>query len=141
MCPIYKKGIHTDFKNYRPITVLNTNYKIMIKLLSMRIGEVAHDIIYEDQAGFMTGKCIEDQTELAHFMTRQYKEKEENEMIVCLDQKKAYDKILHTFLWASLSKFHFPVSFIKTIQKLYKDAHMSVLLNGEMNTLQGDQVA
>lgn len=60
MCPLYKKGDHMDISNYRPITVLNTDYKIMTKALSSRLGVVAPHIIYLAQAGFMKGRCIED---------------------------------------------------------------------------------
>ncbi len=29
LCPLYKKGNHCEIPNYRPITVLNTEYKIL----------------------------------------------------------------------------------------------------------------
>lgn len=42
-----------------------------------------------------------------------------NRMIVCLDQEKAYNRILHPFLWASLQHFNFPNEFIGLVKALY----------------------
>ena len=53
--------------------------------------------------------------------------------IVALDQEKAYDKILHPYLWAVLEKFGMPANFIKTIQALYTNAKTTVKINGELS--------
>ena len=133
LCPIYKKGDKTDISNYRPITVLNTDYKIMTKVLVTRLGEVASYMIHPDQAGFMKGRRIKDQTELAQTAIEWCKITETNGIIVCLDQEKAYDKILHAFLWKSMRKNGIPKKFIDTIKYLYADAHTRVILNGEIS--------
>lgn len=54
-------------------------------------------------------------------------------MIMCLDQEKAYNKILHVFLWRVMKKFGFPKEFIDTVKALYSDAYTKVILNGEMS--------
>lgn len=133
LCPLYKKGDRTDIGNYRPITVLNTDYKIMTKVLATRLGEVAPSIIHPSQAGFMKGRKIKDQTELAQLMTTWCKMTGTNGMIVCLDQEKAYDRILHPFLWATLKQFKFPKTFVDTIQALYSDAFTRTIVNGEIS--------
>lgn len=115
LCPIYKKGDRTNIGNYRPITILNTDYKIYTKTIVNKLTKTTPDIIHLDQAGFMRGRCIEDQTELAHMVIVWREKKETNGMIVCLDQEKAYDKIRHAFLWVTLKKFGFPKKFINTV--------------------------
>ncbi|KAL1687725.1 Endonuclease/exonuclease/phosphatase, partial [Schizophyllum commune] len=37
MCPLYKKNERTKISNYRPITLLNTTYKLLTKVLSLRL--------------------------------------------------------------------------------------------------------
>jgi len=58
----------------------------------------------------------------------------DNGAIVCLDQEKAYDKISHAFLWATLEAFNFPKHFIDTIKALYQHARTKVLINGELSS-------
>jgi len=134
MCPIYKKGDRTEIANYRPITVLNTDYKILTRALTTRLTLAVPTIIHQDQAGFMKGRKIEDQTEMINMMINVCEAEEINGAIICLDQEKAYDKISHDFLFRSLSRFGFPLHFINTVRALYYDAHTVVIINGETSS-------
>jgi hypothetical protein len=118
MCPIYKKGEKSEISNYRLITVLNTDYKIMTRALTSRLTDVVPKLIHPDQAGFMKNRRIEDQTDLVKMMIERCEATEQNSVIVCLDQEKAYDKISHDFLWHTLEKFEFPRHFIQTLKHL-----------------------
>ena len=133
LCPLYKKGDITEIGNYRPITVLNTDYRIFTWVLTFRLSKVAPQLVHQDQAGFMKNRRIEDLTELVKLMIANCELNEENGVIVCLDQEKAYDKIRHEFLWATLEKFGLPEHFIKTVQALYQDAETVVILNGVLS--------
>ena len=53
-----------------------------------------------------------------------------NGAIVALDQEKAYNKIVHPYLWRVLKRFAFPKELIDMVKVLYKNAPMSVILNG-----------
>ena len=46
----------TFIKNWRPIVLLNTDYKILSKAMAFRIKSVLNDIIHTDQTGFMSGR-------------------------------------------------------------------------------------
>lgn len=130
MCPIYKKGERNNAANYRPITVLNTDYKVMTKALANKLAEVAPTLVHRDQAGFIKGRSIYDQVKLAKLTIDYGRILEQNGAIVALDQEKAYDKILHPYLWEVLKRFDIPNHFINTIKHLYQHASTSVLING-----------
>ncbi len=131
IAPIYKeKGERTRVVNYRPITLLNTDYKLLSKSLAIRLAEVAPRIIHKAQAGFVPGRKIHNHTQLARMMMLWAEENNENGAIVALDQEKAYDKIAHDYLWRVLLAFGIPESFIRIIQSLYKNAVTSVMING-----------
>ena len=130
MCPIYKKGERDNIANYRPITILNTDYKIMTKALASKLAEAAPSLIHRDQAGFIKGRSIYNQVKLAKLTIDYGRIMECNGAIVALDQEKAYDKILHPYLWQVLEKFDILQHFITTVRHLYHNASTSVLING-----------
>ena len=130
MCPIYKKKDRTDIANYRPITVLNADYKIFTKLLTKRLTQAAPKLIHKDQAGFITGRHATDHTELANLVIRSCTVKEINGAIISLDQEKAYDRVMHDFLWKTLDKLNFPPRFTSLIRSLYESARTTVIING-----------
>ncbi|KAF9001291.1 hypothetical protein BDQ17DRAFT_1172322, partial [Cyathus striatus] len=49
MCPLFKKKDCTCIENYRPITVLNTDYKMLTCILKNRIAPVLPYLIHTDQ--------------------------------------------------------------------------------------------
>ncbi len=135
IAPIYKeKGERTRVVNYRPITLLNTDYKLLSKALAVRLAGVAPGLIHRAQAGFVPGRKLSNHTQLARLMMSWAEEKEENGAIVALDQEKAYDKISHDYLWRVLCKFGIPEPFIRLIQSLYGNAITSVMINGILSS-------
>jgi ribonuclease HI/exonuclease III len=134
MCPIYKKKEADNVANYRPITILNTDYKILTKVIATRLTEIAPSIIHPDQAGFIRGRSIFDQIDQTATTINYAKLKGINGAIVALDQEKAYDKITHPYLWKILEKFAFPNETINIIKTLYKNAPTSVIINGEISS-------
>ena len=129
MCPIYKKGDRNNATNYRPITVLNTDYKLMTRALANKLAEAAPTLIHRDQAGFIKGRSIFDQVRLAKLAIDYGRLLGKNGAIVALDQEKAYDKILLPYLWKVLEKFDIPRHFIKTVRHIYQGASTSVIIN------------
>lgn len=132
LCPLYKKNDKRDIANYRPITLLNGDYKIFTKALALKLAKTAPSVLHENQAGFIPGRSIAEQIRLTQ-MIKSFAELDANEAgaIVALDQEKAYDKIAHDYLWKTLQKFNYPDQFIKTVRSLYENAETAVVINGE----------
>lgn len=57
---LYKSGEREDIKNWRPITLLNVDYKICSKILAERLKIVLPSIIETDKKGYVKGRNIFD---------------------------------------------------------------------------------
>ncbi|KAF5373439.1 hypothetical protein D9615_009490 [Tricholomella constricta] len=134
MCPLYKKNDKTEIENYRPITCLNTDYKLFTKCLATRLAEAAPSLIHPSQAGFIPGRQISDQTKLVRLMLQYAEDTDQNGMIIALDQEKAYDKIKHDYLWRTLEKFNIPEEFIRPVRSLYETAETRIMINGNLSS-------
>ena len=127
---LYKKKEKWKVENYRPITLLNTDYKIYTKTIAKKLADVAPSIVHEDQAGFIPKRSLYDHTKTTQLVIEYCEIAEQNGCIVALDQEKAYDKIDHEYLWIILEKFGFPIKFINRIKEMYKNTYKAIMING-----------
>lgn len=128
---IYKRrGEKTELKNYRPITMLNADLKILSKVLSNRLKEVMPGIIKTNQAYGVQGRDIADTTFSIKDSLRYINEKGKDGFLISLDFEKAFDRVEHSFLFDILRKFGFGDNFIKWITIMYKGATTKVKCNG-----------
>ena len=134
MCPIFKKKEKDQIKNYHPITLLNTDYKLLTKTLSVHLASHIHSLVHPDQTGFIPKRTIFDPIRLCQSMCAYADFMEEDGAIVALDQEKAYDKIDHHYLLETLKKFQLPERFIEMVHSLYKNAETAVIINGVVST-------
>jgi exonuclease III/ribonuclease HI len=134
MSLLYKKKDIRKIENYRPITLLNTDYKIYTTILTKRLSEVAPSIINADQAGFMPKRSIYDQIKLLELTIKLSENRKQNGIILALDQEKAYDRIDHTYLWMTMEKYRIPKAFIERVKNLYQNAKTAIKLNGCITT-------
>jgi len=134
MCPAFKKKDPTEMGNYRPISLMNTDYKLLTKVMALQLNEHAHTLIHNDQAGFVPRRSIFNHIRLAKAIMNFAEIIPENGSIILLDQEKAYDKIRHDYLWRILEAFHLPPPFIKTLKALYEHAYTRVAINGVLSS-------
>ena len=133
MCPLFKKKDPSEIKNYRPITLLNTDYKALTKVLALQLMEHVNQLVHPDQAGFVPKRSIFDHIRLAKAILNYTDITKEDGAILALDQEKAYDKIRHDYLWKTMDAFNLPPPFINTVKALYTNAYTKVAINGVLS--------
>ena len=127
---IYKKGDKADLNNWRPISLLNVDYKILAKVMANRLRKVIGKICNSDQCGYIPGREIGD----AIIFTRdviEYAQIENKPLIVIsLDQTKAFDRLNRDFLFKVLTFFNLDDNFIQWVKLLYNNTNCKIKCNG-----------
>lgn len=130
---LFKKNDIELLKNWRPISLLNTDYKIAAKVIATRLKHVLGSITHEDQTCGIPGRSIyENLFKLRDTVYNAHKHKQQMIMI-SLDQEKAFDRVDRDFLNKTMDKLNFGPSFKNWIKTLYKNANCAIINNGWMS--------
>ena len=119
----------TSIDEYRPISMVGALYKIISKLLSIRLKEVMAPLFDESQSAFVVNRQILDGVLIANESLRLLKKKIPGTMLK-LDFQKAYDSVNWSFLKMVMIKLGFGRKWIGWIMNCVTSASMSILLNG-----------
>ena len=87
------EGVVDDIKKWRPITILNTIYKVYAKLLAIRLQPFLPHIIHKNQTGFIQERSIFDNIFMFWEMIAVAEETKQDLAILLLDFEKAYDRV------------------------------------------------
>ena len=112
-----KKGNLQLCQNYRTISLISHSSKVMLKVILNRLKPQAEEIIAEEQAGFRAGRITTEQI----FNLR-----------IFIDFKKAFDRVWHAALWATMRKYNISANLVCTIEQLYDKATSAVQMNGSI---------
>lgn len=116
--------------NLRPISLLNTDYKIATKAIARRLENILPFIINPDQTGYIKGRYIGENVRLISDMIKYTTDKNLPGIAIFLDFEKAFDSIEWNFLYKALDKFNFGCELKNWIQILYNDISSCVINNG-----------
>lgn len=128
---LYKnKGSQLKLENYRPLSLLNTDYKILTKVLANRLKTILGSIISATQAYSIPGREITDTICTIRDVVESMQNDEEGGLVLGIDLNKAFDRVEHESLFKTLQQFGFGSRFVEWIKLLYRNARSRVKVNG-----------
>ena len=130
---VYKKGKTEDITNWRPISLLNYDYKILTKVLANRLQGSLTDIISTEQTAAIKGRTIIENLQLNREIISFANANELEASIITLDQEKAFDKVDRNLLFKTLKTFGYGTKIISIIEAIYNNIEAQIKLNGNMS--------
>ncbi|MEM7298240.1 MAG: reverse transcriptase family protein, partial [Bacteroidota bacterium] len=119
-----------NIANYRGISLLCSDYKVVSSALASRLKKVLPSLIAEEQTGFIKGRQIAESIQVVKD-AREYLLKEDKPgYLLCVDLKQAFDSISFEFMDEAMKSYGFPPEFINWIRILRNNTEKCVMNNG-----------
>ena len=129
LIPKKKKDLEL-LKNWRPVSLLNVDYKILTKVIALRLEKILPKIASSSQSGYVKGRFIGESIRLIKDVMDFTKQKELPGIAVFLDFEKAFDSIEWDFLQKCLQTFNFGPQLRRWVSIFYNNITSCVLNNG-----------
>ena len=120
-------------KNWRPISLLNIDFKIASAAIANRLKPILFSIISDTQKGFIKNRFMGETTRLLFDMMHYLEENGLEGLLLLVDFEKAFDSLEWDFLKNALKSFNFGPSFCKWVDTFYADSKSCVINNGHMS--------
>ena len=131
---IPKDGKDEDLlKNWRPISLLNVDYKIAAKVIANRMKKVLSSVISNDQTGFLPNRYIGENVRLILDIIEYTDANDVPGTLFFIDFEKAYDKLEWEYVQKCLDYFGFGSDLKKWIKLFYAQISRCIINNGHMS--------
>ena len=116
--------------DFRPISLIGAQYKILAKLLANRLATVIGTVVSVEQSAFIKGRQILDGPTMLSEIMAHYKATSRKLMVFKVDFEKAYDSLSWDYLYEIMRKMGFSNNWVAWIRAAMSSSWSSVLLNG-----------
>ena len=105
---LFKEGARTDIKNYRSISLLDTDHKVLANALAVRMAQAMPRLLHPDQTAFVPGRRIQcDILEL--YIAQSFARRcAPSLLLMSCDMFKAYDGLDRRWILMALQRLGFP---------------------------------
>lgn len=126
---LYKKGDRLETKNWRPISLLCCDYKILSKVLANRLLLVLSSVVGYQQTCGIPGRFSGENVRFLQDVINLSNTEHIAAAIISLDQEKAFDRVDWSFMLRVLEALNFGPSFRSWIRLLYTNIFSCVIVN------------
>ena len=130
----FKKGDRLDPGNWRPITLLNVDYKLASRAIAGQLLKVIHLVVAKDQRCGVPGRFIGENVALLRDVADYASSSGASVAILSLDQEKAFDRVDWSFMQSTLCTMGFGPSFISWVDLFYHRVQSAVNVNGYLSS-------
>ena len=130
----FKNGNRLDPKNWRPISLLNVDYKIASRAIAGRLLKVLHAVVGKDQTCGVPDRFIGKNVAYLRDVVDYASQGGVPCAILSLSQEKAFDRVDWGFMRDTLTTMGFGPSFISCIDLFYRGSQSAVNVNGHISS-------
>uniref|UniRef100_A0A803TUD7 Reverse transcriptase domain-containing protein n=1 Tax=Anolis carolinensis TaxID=28377 RepID=A0A803TUD7_ANOCA len=121
-----------DVRNYRPISLLNSDYKIFTKILADRMKNFLVYWIGEDQTGFLPSRNIKDNVRIIVDAIEYFEQNNQKEVgFLALDAEKAFDNLNWNFFKFLSQELDLGLQIQNGINSIYEEQWAKIQINGQ----------
>ena len=128
---LHKKKDFKNLKNWRPISLLNTDYKILSKIIVNRLTPLFQKHILPQQNAGLPKRRMENIHYNIQALLELANQRNEQLIIMTIDFEKAFDKISHHFIFKILEKLKIGNKNLGFIKLFYKNIFSKIEINGD----------
>lgn len=118
-------------KQYRPICLLNVDFKCFTKTLTNRLVPITQRVIGGNQTGFIKGRNILEGVVVLHEVIHHLHSTKQKGVILKIDFEKAYDRVSWPFLEQAMVGRGFPPQWVTWVMSTVKGGQVCINVNGE----------
>lgn len=120
-----------SIRQYRPICLLNVDFKCFTKVLTNSLVPITQRVIRENQTGFIKGRNILEGVVILHEVIHELQTTKQKGLILKIDFEKAYDRVRWTFLEQVMIGKGFPSTWVNWVMNTVRGGQVCINVNGE----------
>ena len=129
----FKKGDHLDIRNWRPISLLNVDYKLASRTIAGRLLKVIHVVVARDQTCGVPGRFIGENVAFLRYVVDYATWSNSPAALLSLNQEKAFDRVEWSFMRDTLLTMGFGPSFVSWVDLFYCGVQSAVDVNSHIS--------